>query len=179
MPPTPSHRRAFSLMELVIAVLIMGILAAVAAPRFTGSLCELRAEAAAKRIAADLNYARRMAMTTESRQRVHFYTNNVTDPNDQVYELMDQLHLDHSDQAYVVDLGQSAYPARITSVAFTNSNGFTAPRRMQFDIFGVPAAGQPPGDPLAPLVSGQVVVTLGTAQRTVVVNAVTGEASIQ
>jgi hypothetical protein len=92
---------------------------------------------------------------------------------------MDQSHLDHSDQGYLVDLGQSSYPARITSVAFTNSNGFTAPRRLHFDIFGVPTAGQPPGDPLAPLVSGQVVVTLGSAQRTVVVNPVTGEASVQ
>ena len=84
------------MIELVIVVLILGITAAVAVPRYVDSISDYRVEAAAERIAADLGFARRMAVATGSEQRVHFHTNNVTDPNDEKYELMEQDHPDHS-----------------------------------------------------------------------------------
>jgi type II secretory pathway pseudopilin PulG len=164
---------------LVIVMLILGILAAVAAPRYLDSLRYFRAEAAARRIAADLNYARRMAVATETDQRVRFYTNDIADPDDQKYELVDQLHIDHPALPYVVDLGQTTYPARIVWAAFANANAFTAPCTVQFGMYGEPQAGEPPTDPMAPLVSGQIVVAAGGEQRTVVINPVTGEASVQ
>ncbi len=52
----PLHH-GFTMMDLVITMLIIGILAAVAAPKFVDSLHRMRAEAAAKRIMVDLSYA--------------------------------------------------------------------------------------------------------------------------
>ena len=55
-------RPAFSLTELTIVVLILGILAAVAAPRFSDSVRGSRLRAAANQIAGHVEYIRRVAI---------------------------------------------------------------------------------------------------------------------
>ena len=66
--PKLRQRAGFSAIELAIAVLVMGILAAAAAPRFTESLSRSRLDAARKRILADLRYAQRHARTRAARR---------------------------------------------------------------------------------------------------------------
>jgi prepilin-type N-terminal cleavage/methylation domain-containing protein len=69
-------RRALNLMELVIVMLIMGIMAAVAVPRYVDSVCRFRVEAAARRLATDLEYARQNAKTESILQGVTFNVNS-------------------------------------------------------------------------------------------------------
>jgi len=58
-----SVRRAFTLLELILVVVLLGVLAAVAVPRFAGSaIWETEGEASAKQVVATLRLARRMAI---------------------------------------------------------------------------------------------------------------------
>ncbi len=68
-PKTPTNvlnprpcRHALTLMEMTIVVLILGILAAVAAPRFGDSVRGSRLRAAANQIASHVDYIRRVAI---------------------------------------------------------------------------------------------------------------------
>ena len=151
------RRRAFTLIELVIVVLIMGIMAAAAAPRFNKSLCYHRAESAAKRIKADLELARKYAMSTSTKQTVSFVV-----ASDR-YSLAGVKDLNHGTQIYEVDLSDSLCNASIVSAAFDNGSDSD----VEFDGYGVPDSG------------GTVVIQSGIYQRTIVVDSETGKASIQ
>ena len=61
-----SRRCAFTFIELVIVLLVMGILTAVAAPKFFDSLLFHRVESAARRVKADLELARTQARLTSA-----------------------------------------------------------------------------------------------------------------
>jgi prepilin-type N-terminal cleavage/methylation domain-containing protein len=64
-------RRGYSLVELLIVISLMGILAAILLPRFEPSLHD-QLQGAAQIISADLNYARNLAVTNNSKYRVGF-----------------------------------------------------------------------------------------------------------
>ena len=55
-------RRAHTMIELVIVLIVLGIVAAIAIPMHLDSLSRFRVQAAARRVAADLEFARRKAM---------------------------------------------------------------------------------------------------------------------
>jgi prepilin-type N-terminal cleavage/methylation domain-containing protein len=169
---TPRHRRAYTLVELVVVMMVIGILSAVAAPRYFDTLAVSRVDAAAKRIAADLGLMRARAMMKGqvATEEVRFY------PAADRYELIDTPDRNHSGQVYTVELANTAYPADIVSVEFTNDEGATSFMTVQFDMYGRPWCGNAP---MAPMVTAQILVQSADQQRTVIIDPVTGAASVQ
>ncbi|MDG2224423.1 MAG: GspH/FimT family protein [Rubripirellula sp.] len=58
----PLHRRGMSMIELVLVVMLVGLLAAVATPKFAESLRVTQLETAAHRLAAHITYIRSVAI---------------------------------------------------------------------------------------------------------------------
>lgn len=148
-------RSCFTLVELITVVAIIAILAAMAIPRFGDSVARQRADAAARRIAADLELARKHAIHASVSQTVRF---NPKPEND--YILQDMQDLDHPDQDYRVDLSAEPYTATLVSADFAGST------QVIFDIYGKPDSG------------GTVRIEVGKHYRTVTLDAETGRTSI-
>lgn len=89
-------RSAFTLVELVIVVMLLGVLAGIAAPKYTDALAAVNLDAASKRLAADIRRARAHAIDTGQRVEMTFepvadtyFCSQLTDPSrpDQVLDV--------------------------------------------------------------------------------------------
>jgi prepilin-type N-terminal cleavage/methylation domain-containing protein len=155
----PCRRYAFSMVELVIVVLVMGIFAAVAIPTFYDSLLFHRVESAARRIKADLELARRTARATSTEQsftvigKTYSTSAAVAD-------------LDKPTQTYSVDLAKAPYLLDVVTASF---GGFT---EVRFNGYGLPV--KPDGTPLA---TGTITVWCSSRRCTITLEP-TGEVTI-
>lgn len=137
---------AYTLVEITVVVMVMGILAAAAAPKYVNAQLRFRCQSAARRIAADINYARNCARSSAANQSIRFF------PLTESYSSTTLPSLDRPGTLLQVSLGGSAYPANISTASFGGSD------TIAFDIFGKPSA------------TGTVVVSSGSFASTVTVS---------
>ena len=150
---THPRRSAFSFVEMLIVLIVIGILAAAAAPSFFDSLMIQRVESAARRIKMDIELARRDAMA-KSATRVFDFTNTNT------YALSGIASLDHPDEVYKVDLSTSPYEVSVKNVDFSGLDNFA------FTGYGLPTRG------------GTIEITAGSHARIIQVDNTTGRVDI-
>lgn len=146
---------AFSLLELLLALAIVATLSAIAVPRFGMSVVRYRADLAAHRIVCDLELAQATARAGSSSRNVEFR------PDHDDYVIAGITPLDPHMSSYTVDLSDRPYEAALVSAEFGGDSAVT------FDGWGLPDSG------------GTVILSVGSEQRTIVVGAETGEASVQ
>lgn len=125
--PGQGHR-AFTLIELVVVLMILGIVAGVAAPRYADAIAQTHVDAAAHRVAADIRYARSEARRTSRATTITF-----ADATDS-YALTGVANLDRSTRAYQVDLSGEPYEVQMDSVDFGGGAS------LSFDAYGAPDA---------------------------------------
>lgn len=121
-------RRGFTLIELIMVLAIVGVIAMIAAPRYSSSLWNYRADAAAQRLVADLQLARDTARLTSRSGTISFIAAFVGQ-----YTILNVAPLDTGSGTYVVNLSREPYRAIMDSV--TISGGGLA---LIFDGFGLP-----------------------------------------
>jgi type II secretory pathway pseudopilin PulG len=126
--PTARGKLAFTVIELLLVVIVMGILAAVAAPAFLDSLLFYRVESAARRVKADLELARRTARLTSASQSVSFSGTSYAMSAGVV-------DLDKPLGAYAVDLARAPYEIASLTADFGGSP------TVSFDGYGTPSSG--------------------------------------
>ena len=149
------RRGGFSIVEIVIVVMIIGVFGAIAIPRYANSLTRYRADATARRVVADLALAQSAAKQSASQRQVAFNAVNHS------YQIQNVKALDSNAPFYDVDLTQSPYAAQIDSVNFGGD------AVLIFDGHGVPDS------------TGSVQIHVGSEVRQINIDADTGEATIQ
>jgi prepilin-type N-terminal cleavage/methylation domain-containing protein len=151
---TSRSRRGFTLIELVLVAAIVSILSAVAIPRYASSLANYRADAAARRILADIQLAQARARALSAQQTITFSTTQHS------YQIAGYADPDLPSATYTVSLRAAPYSARLTTASFGGSATLT------LNGFGLPAT------------SGTLQVQSGAAVRTLTINAQTGTVTI-
>lgn len=154
MQGTIRSTRAFTLVELLCALTVVVVLAAVAMPRYTTSLAHFRLDAAARRIQADLTWTRERARSASAPRSITF------DPGNHRYTLDGVTDPDNPLSPYLVRLGDAPYHVELGSADFGGGP------RLTFNGFGVPAS------------SGTVVVRSGRFARIISLDGVSAAAAV-
>lgn len=146
--------RAFTLVEAVVVLVIVGVLSAIALPRYAGFDSHRRMQLVVRKIVADLAYAQHLAQLKGANVKVSF------DVIDDRYELIGVQDLDHPGQRYRVTLSDEPYVAQMTSANFQGNPS------VEFDLYGAPDSG------------GSVVVERGSHGVRLTIDAETGEVTV-
>jgi prepilin-type N-terminal cleavage/methylation domain-containing protein len=156
--PSAGRRRAFSLIELVVVIIITGLLASIALPRFADAQTRYRLRLAGQRLVADLEMAGAAARQAGASRSVVFDTRN------NAYSIADMPSFERPGEAgsaYAVDLTADPYAVNLYALEFEgDSNTLT------FNGYGRADR------------SGSVILVSGDSSITVSINAANGEVTL-
>ncbi len=139
----------FTLVELVLLIVVMGVLVAIGAGAYSGSITHSQLDAAVARVQADVELARHQAMTSGASQSVVFAA-----PGG--YTLPGLSDPDKPGTDYAVDLSAPPYEATLSSVDFDGDPNVV------FDMYGRPDS------------AGSLVITVGSRGVTLDLDADSG-----
>jgi len=150
------RRRAFTYLELILVIAILGIVAGIAVPRFGNFIAHRHIDAAATRIATDLAFAKQRAKFSGTQQKVRFLI-----PQNR-YEFPEMDDPDHPGREYAVPLSEEPYNATIISADFGGDV------EVVFDGYGVPVLDS----------DGTIVIAVGNYRKTLTLDAQTGRVTV-
>lgn len=153
--PRAVRSRGFTLVELLVVMAIIGITAALAAPRYASSVSRYRLDAAVQRMVADLKAAQRQAGIISS--STVFSINQGTS----TYTITGMSRSDRRAGVYSVDLGAEPYYATVTDVSLGGGTTIVT------DPFGQITGG------------GRITIEVGSFSAIVVLDPATGEVTIK
>lgn len=169
----PGGFDGFTLLEVIVVVVILGIAALIAIPMFAGA-ADMQVRAASNRIAADLDYAKGLAITYQKPYSVVFNTGSES------YEIVDE-DGDPVDNPvrtgvpYTINFATDSNfsQVNIATVAFNSAMTHT----ITFDYLGSPYAGTTT-DSANALNSGRITLRADTFEIYVDVEPMTGYVTI-
>lgn len=165
-------KEAFTIVELIVVVVILGIAALLAVPMIS-SAADVQVRSAANMIAADLEYAKSMAISTQQNHSVVF------DSANESYHLQDASAnpIEHPMKAgsdFVVNLQSDSRLSRVDIASADFEPGSQS--AVTFDYLGSPYSGTTTANPLN---SGQILLQAGSFSLTVAVEPMTGYVTVQ
>lgn len=155
------RRSGFSLVELVVTLVIIGVATAIAVPRISNSIQRNRLNAAARRIAADLNMVQARANITSSTLTVTFTFASSS------YQISGITDFDRPLASYNVNLAAEPYGVALLSTGFGGSLQTSGTSQVSFGGFGLPSSG------------GNITIGLGSATAVIAVDPSSGRALVQ
>lgn len=163
----------FTLVELIVVVIIIGIAALMAIPMFSGA-SDMQVRSAANQIAADLEYARSMAVTHQTGHAVVFdVANNSYEIREDPYGAGNVINHPVSSGSYEVSFPDIS---SLDDVDITNANfDLDISDTITFDYLGSPYSGIGTASPMN---TGQITVQADSFTLTVDIEPVTGYVTI-
>ena len=165
------RKNAFTIIEIIVVMVILSIAAVLAVPMIS-SAADVQVRSAANMIAADLDYAKSMAISRQQNHTVIF------DIANESYEVHDPCGvIDHpikTGSDFVVDLQNDGRLSRVDVVSAAFDPG--SQTSVTFDYLGSPYSGT---DTATSLNSGVITLQAGTFSMTVTVEPMTGYVTVQ
>lgn len=142
-----SGRRAFSLVELAVVVVIIGIVSTFGLLRYGSAAATYRVEAATQRLVSDLRLVQSRARATSSTRGILFVL------RDARYALVDETLTGRGNTNWRVDMSEPPY-----QVTLDSSNIGPDPMTVTFNGYGIPS------------ITAKISVSIGTRQRVVMID---------
>ena len=173
---------AFTLIEIIVVMVILAVAAMIAVPMMS-SAADMQVRGASNRLAADLEYAKNMAITHQRPFTVVFdnsagnsgYAVQRRDADDDLETILNPISQQPFDVRFALE--RSLSRVRIISAGFVGSDSTTT-GSVTFDYLGTPHSGLRANNMLN---SGEIELrdTAGNLTLTVVVEPMTGYISIE